>query len=83
MVLESAGTGSEAVMSPTTGWSMKSTTNGVFGKGSYHAKNVPSLLQATVLARNGIYHTGISNVAHWHVLSPQKKKKKKKKKKKL
>ena len=32
--------------------------NGVFGKSSYHAKNVPYLLQATVLARNGIYHTG-------------------------
>ncbi len=30
-----------------------------FGKRSYHAKNVPSLLQATLVARNGIYHTGI------------------------
>ena len=28
---------------------------GVFGKRSYHAKDVPSLLQDTVLARNGIY----------------------------
>ncbi len=31
--------------------------SGVFGKSSYHAKNVPYLLQTTVLARNGIYHT--------------------------
>ncbi len=31
--------------------------NGVFGKRSYHAKNVPYLLQTTVLAWNGIYHT--------------------------
>ncbi len=31
--------------------------NGVFGKRSYHAKNVPSLLPATVLTRNGIYRT--------------------------
>ncbi len=32
--------------------------NGVFGKSSYHAQNLPYLLQTTVLARNGIYHTG-------------------------
>ena len=30
---------------------------GVFGKSSYHAKNVPYLLQTTVLLGNGIYHT--------------------------
>ncbi len=30
--------------------------NGVFGKRSYHAKYVPSLLSATLLAGNGISH---------------------------
>ncbi len=32
------------------------TNIGVFGKRIYNAKNVPSLLSATILAGNGIYH---------------------------
>ena len=35
---------------------------GGFGKRIYHAKNVPSLLSATILAGNGIYHASKSIV---------------------
>ncbi len=43
--------------------------NGVFGKSSYHAKNVPYLLQTTALAWNGIL-TGLTcrDCSLWLVL---------------